>query len=114
MQDKLLIASKIKKTIEYIDKAVSNYPHGEIILKNKIMDNCYDLLEIVYKANVFKEDKYMKELITKIRMLNYYIEISLEKKLISFKKFENVGKHLLEISKMVNVWMKNEKEKQSI
>ena len=47
-------------------------------------------------------------------MINYYVEKSLDKKLISFKKYENIGKHLLEINKMVNVWMKNEKNKQSI
>ena len=111
MQDKLLIASKVKKTIEYIEKVVLNYPHSEVILKNKILDSCYILLELVYKANVFKEDTYMKEIIVKIRMINYYVEKSLDKKLISFKKYENIGKHLLEINKMVNVWMKNEKEK---
>jgi len=111
MQDKLLIATKVKKTIEYIEKMVLNYPHTEVILKNKIMDSCYDVLELVYKANVFKDTNYMKELIVKIRMLNYYIEVSLNKKIISFKKYENIGKYLLEISKMINVWMKNEKEK---
>lgn len=114
MQDKLLIATRIKKTIEYIEKAISNYPHTEVILKNKIMDSCYDLLELVYKANVHKNDKYMKDLIVRIRMINYYIKVSLDKKLISFKKYEVVGRHLLEINKMTNTWMKNEKEKQSI
>lgn len=114
MQDKLLIATKLKKTIEYIDKAILNYPHTEVILKNKIIESCYQILELVYKANVFKETNYMKELIVKVRMLNYYIEISLDKKLISFKKYENIGKYLLELIKMVNVWMNNEKKKQSI
>lgn len=27
MQDKFIIASKIKKTIEYVKKSINNYPH---------------------------------------------------------------------------------------
>lgn len=53
----------------------------------------------------------MKESLVKIRMIEYYIKISLEKKIISFKKYENIGKFLLEINKMINVWALNEKNK---
>ena len=53
----------------------------------------------------------MKESIVKIRMIEYYIKISLNKKIISFKKYENIGKYLLEINKMINMWALNEKIK---
>ena len=53
----------------------------------------------------------MKESIVKIRMIEYYIKISLEKKIISYKKYENIGKFLLEINKMINSWALNEKNK---
>jgi hypothetical protein len=56
----------------------------------------------------------MKESIVKIRMIEYYIKISLEKKFISFKKYENIGNNLLEINKMINSWCLNEKNKQSL
>ena len=56
----------------------------------------------------------MKEAIAKIRMLEYYVKISLEKKLLSFKKYENIGKYLLEINKMIVTWAENEKSKQSV
>lgn len=114
MQDKLLIATRVKKTIEYIEKAIYNFPHTEVILKNKIMSNCYDLLELVYKANVHKDKVYMQDLIVKIRMINYFVKVSLDKKLISFKKYEIIGKHLLEINKMTNTWLKHEKEKEPL
>ena len=114
MQDKLLIASKVKKTIEYIEKCTINYPHTEVILKNKIIESCYELLELVYMANVHKEDVHKKNIIVKIRMIEYYVKISLNKQLISFKKYENIGNHLLEINKMVIVWLKNEEKEKHL
>ena len=114
MQDKLLISRKIKKTIEYVKKAVDNYPHGYVTLKNKIMDSFFELLEYSYRANLFKDSKDMKEMLVKIKMIEYYIKISYDYKLINIKKFENVGKYLLEINKMINSWVKSETSKQSI
>ena len=111
MQDKLLIVSKIKKTILYVDYVLINFPNTEHILKNNIISNFYDLLELVYKANIHKDIFFMKESIVKIRMIEYYIKISLEKKIISYKKYENIGKFLLEINKMINSWALNEKNK---
>lgn len=111
MQDKLLIITRIKKTIEYIEKMVKNHPHSEVILKNKIIDNCYQLLEISYRANIYKNVDFMKDIIVRIRMLEFYIKKSLDKKVISYKKYEIIGNHLLEINKMVNVWILNEAKK---
>lgn len=111
MQDKLLIITHIKKTIEYIEKMVKNYPHSEIILKNKIIDNCYQLLEISYRANIYKNVYFMKDIIVRIRMIEFYIKKSLDKKVISYKKYEIIGNHLLEINKMVNMWILNEAKK---
>ena len=110
MQDKLLIISKIKKTISYEDNVLINFPNTEYVLKNNIISNFYDLLELIYKANIHKDNFFMKESIVKIRMIEYYIKISLEKKIISFKKYENIGKYLLEINKMINAWIINEKK----
>ena len=111
MYDKLLIATKLKKTIEYIEKTVENYPNRESVLKNKIITCSYELLETVYRANIFKSKDYMKEILVKIRMLEYYTKISLGKKIINFKKYENMGNHLLEINKMVNSWILSETKK---
>lgn len=111
MHDKLLISNKIKKTIIYIEKMLENYPHTENILKNRIIDKSYELLELTYKANIYKESYYMKNIIVDIRMLEFYIKKSLDKKIISFRKYEVLGNHFLEINKMVNSWILNEKVK---
>ena len=114
MQDKFLIAFKIKKTIEYVKKTVDNYPHGYVVLKNNIMDSFYTLLRLSYKASIYKEINIMKDIIVEIKMIEYFIKVSYKYELISFKKFENVGKYLLELNAMVSSWIKNETDRQSI
>ena len=114
MQDKFIIALKIKKTIEYVKKSVDNYPHGYVILKNNIMDSFYTLLRLSYKASVYKEINIMKDIVVEIKMIEYFISVSCNYELISFKKFNNIGKYLLEINAMVNSWIKNETDRQSI
>lgn len=108
MQDKLLISVKIKKTILYLENMVENYPKSEYVLKNNIVEKGYKLLELSYQANVHKNATYMKEIIVNIRMLEFYIKKSFDKKIISYKKLEVVGNHLLEINKMVNSWINSE------
>ena len=50
----------------------------------------------------------MKEAIVNIRMVEYYTKQSLDKKILSYKKYENLGKYLLEVNKMINSWIKYE------
>ena len=114
MQDKFIIALKIKKTIEYVKNAVDNYPHSYVVLKNNIMDSFYTLLRLSYKASIYKEINIMKDIIVEIKMIEYFIKVSYKYELISFKKFENVGKYLLELNAMVSSWIKNETDRQSI
>lgn len=107
----MLIVVKIKKTIEYVDKVLINYPKVEYTLKNNIINTFYLLLENIYRSNIYKDTLYMKESIVNIKMIEYYIKVSLDKKIISFKKFDNIGKYLLEINKMINSWLINEKNR---
>lgn len=114
MYDKLLVATKVKKTIEYIEKSFDNCPTKEKIVKEKVISSSYELLELVYMANTHKEIKYMKDIIVKINMIDYYIKLGLDKKIINYKKYNNLGMHLLELIKMVQSWIKYEKNKELI
>ncbi len=111
MQDKLLIITKIKKTILYLEKTYEMVPRKERVLKDHILKTSYQLLEQTTRANLTgkKEDKI--EILVLLSMLEFDIKNSLEKKLINYKKQEQIGIHLLEIRKMVFVWMNYEKKK---
>ena len=108
-EEHLLIASTTRKTIRYIEKNISNFPNKYIILKNKIIESCYKILENIYRANIFQDIDDKKEIVVSINMLNFYLEEAVKKELISYKKFESYVNHLIEIDKMTRSWFKYEK-----
>lgn len=108
IHDNLVIARSARKTIRYIEKNTENFPKEYKILKEKIIDSCYKILEWTYRSNIFQEKENKKEIIVHIQMLNFYLEEALRKDLISNKKFTNYTNHLLEIDKMVRSWFKYE------
>ena len=109
IKDNLIISRVVRKTIRYVEKNIDNFPNNFIVLKTRIIDSLYDILEYTYRANIFQDIEDKKEIIVKIQMLNFYLEEALNKKLISKKKFESYTNHLIEIDKMVRSWFKYEK-----
>ena len=105
MNDKLLIASKYKKTIEYIMNITDNYPHKFITLKERIVNTSFDILEYIYITNM--DIAYKKYIIPKIKMLDYYMKLSYKSNIITKRKYEIISNYLLEVTKMIFCW-KNE------
>ena len=112
MSDKLLIITKLKRTIEYIDKSLDNYPHKYIELKKRLIDCLFDMLEHCYLANI-NIDRYNNKCIciVKLEMIDYYLKLSYKKDIISKKKYEGICKHLIEIKKMLFSWRNYEESK---
>ena len=108
IHDNLIIARSARKTLRYIEKNTENFPKEYKVLKEKIVDSCYKILEWTYRANIFQEKENKKEIIVHIQMLNFYLEEALRKDLINNKKFTNYTNHLLELDKMVRSWFKYE------
>ena len=73
MNDSLLIARNVKKTINYIEKNIYNFPNEYKVLKERIINSCYDILENIYRANLDQNVFYKKEILVQIKMLNYYL-----------------------------------------
>jgi len=114
IKDNLIIGRVVRKTIRYIERNIDNFPNNFIVLKNRIIESLYDILEYTYRANIFQDINDKKEIVVKIQMLNFYLEEALNKKLISKKKFESYTNHLIEIDKMVRSWFNYEKSEQPI
>ena len=109
MQDSLLIARCVRKTINYIEKNIYNFPNEYKVLKERILNSCYDILENVYRANLDQDINFKREALVQINMLNYYLKQALDKELITKKKFLSYGNHLTEIHNMVYSWCNYEK-----
>lgn len=106
IQENLIIARSVRKTIVYIEKNVINFPNKYNILKSNIINTLYELLECVYRANVLQDINDKKEAVVKIRMLNFYLERALNEDLIKYKKFQSYTNYLIEIDNMIRSWFK--------
>ena len=113
--DEFLILTKTKKTIEYINNIIENYPKKYINLISRIENTCFDLLEVIhyyivnFSNNTYRK-KYLKEYIVKISILDDLIGISYNNKLITSKKLKSVSNYIIELRKMCYGLIKNEKE----
>lgn len=112
MKDRFKVISSLKKTIIYLDKVVINFPNSERVLKDKIMSTIYDVLELTYFSNEL-EDRviYQKKIISKIKMIDFYFKLSLDKKYINYKKYVKINNNLLNNLKLIYGWIRYEKSK---
>ena len=59
--EKFLIAKQARKTIRYIERNTMSFPNVYKVLKTRIIDCSYVILENIYRANIFQEIDYKKE-----------------------------------------------------
>lgn len=110
----LIVITKTKNTIYYIDNILTNFPRKENVLKDKLQLILYDLLETIYYSNYLSKEERINNLylcLTKIKMLDFYLKQCMDKKIISYKKFINICSYLNDITKMIYGWINNEKSK---
>ena len=71
--------------------------------------NSYDLLEIAYEANSTQDVEYKKKLlnrmIAKIKVLDFLVNMTYDKKVITEKKYYKFGNKLDDIIKYVTGWV---------
>lgn len=112
MNYNFLLLSRTEKTIQYIHKILINYPHKEVVLKENIEKNMYEMIECIFAYQINDMDrikqKYLKDFLIKLSMLNFYIKVSFDKKIISKRQCEIIGRFLIEIRKITFGVMKSE------
>ena len=76
--------------------------------------NTYDILEIAYEANIIENVEKKKDLIcriiAKIKIVDFLLNLSYEKELITQKKYIKLGIKLDNIAKYANGWLKSLKK----
>lgn len=114
MNSKFNLLNKSYKLIEYYEKILINYSKKEIILKQNIEKCYYDLIENLFSFNINTADrikqKYLKDYLVKLSMLDFYTHISFNKKMISKRQFEVIGRKIIELRKMGYGLIQNEKD----
>lgn len=109
-EEKFKIIQFIRELIVTVDNELENFPKKDLEIKNRIRNNTYDLLEIAYEANVITDNNQKKRLlykiITKVKTIDFLLDLSCDKKLISEKKYYKFGLRLDDVVKYTSGWLK--------
>ncbi len=112
MNSNFALLNNTKKTIAYINKQLINYPKSEVVLKQNIEKNMYELIELIFSYSINDVErikvKFLKDIIIKLSMLDFYIATSFEKRVISKKRFESISLFIVEIRKITYGLVRNE------
>lgn len=103
MKSNFILLNKVRELSKCIDKILLNYPKHERVIKHNIDDCMSKIIEYTFKFNKgdsFRiKKRYLKNILVKIFMLNFYIEIPLEKT-INKINYQNIITHLTEIKRI--------------
>ena len=106
--DKFKLITNTKVLVSYINEIVINYPRVEYTLKDRLVNTSYELLRLIYFANVLDNKLIIqKEIIVNISMIDFYLELSYKNKCINLKKLQGLSRRLNEIRKMTYGWIKS-------
>lgn len=105
-----MIMKNIKLFIYSLDGIAVNIPNKEKILKDRLYNDSYMILYLVYRCNYNSNNKreYYKDILSNISMLDFYLEKCLKNKYINSRTCEKLSNELLRITKMIYGWVKSE------
>lgn len=110
-EEKFKVIDFIRKLILNLDNLLDNFPKKDLELKNRIRQNSYDLLELVYEANVSSNIENKKRLleksIAKIKVVDFLVNICYDKQIINSKKYIKFGNSIEDITKYLTGWIKS-------
>ena len=109
MKNEFLIVKNMKLFINSLDNIIIVIPNRDRVLKDRLYNTSYDILESLYRCN-YSDNKntYMKDILSKINMIDFYLERCIKNKYISKKEVSKKCNNLLIITKMIYRWINNE------
>lgn len=109
-EEKFKIVQFIRELIINVEKELDNFPKKDIEIKNRIRENCYDLLEIAYEANVSgnieSKTRLIEKSLAKVKIIDFLLGLSYDKQLITHKKLIKLSLKLDDIIKYLSGWYK--------
>lgn len=103
-KSKFRMLAVTEQLIDYVNNILPDYPKKEVVLKQNIEKNQYELIEnlFAYNMNTSKriKEEYIKDFLIKLAMYDYYIDISYHKKYVSKHKMQCIIRMFMEIRKL--------------
>lgn len=107
--EKFKVIEFIRQLLIMIDKELENFPKKEIELKNRIKTNSFDILELSYEANSIEDVKIkirlLQKVLAKIKVIDFLLNLSLDKEMISSKKYLKLANKIDDITKYTIGWL---------
>ena len=101
----------IRELILYLENMLENFPKKDMEISKLIKEESYAMLKLAYIANVTADLNYrrrnLEEIIARVKLLDFFVNLSYDKKIINQKKYLKVGQRLDDIIKYVTGWLKN-------
>ena len=90
MNTELRIITLMKDFTLSLDNILINYPKKERILTDNIKKTSFEIVELLYLANIsYEKEQYQRKALGKLSMLDFYFECSYKKHYISEKQCLN-------------------------
>jgi len=109
-EEKFKVLQFIREFIVRTEKELESFPKKDVEIKQKIKNNSYELLEIIYEANLTenmdKKTDLLEKGIAKIKLIDFLINLSYDKELIPQKKYIKLSEKLDDIVKYISGLLK--------
>ena len=108
-EEKFKAIQFIRELVVYLDEMLENFPKKDIEISRNIKEESYAMLKLAYIANVTVDMEYrrrnLEEIIARVKLLDFFVNLSYDKKIINQKKYLKVGKRLDDIVKYITGWL---------
>ena len=108
-EEKFKLIQFIRELLYKIESELDNFPKKDIEIKNRIKTTTYDLLEQAYLANttldIELKKRLIEQIIAKIKVIDFLLNLSLDRELINGKRYIKLGEKLDNITKYANGWL---------
>lgn len=108
-EEKFKAIQFIRELIIYLDNMLEGFPKKDLEISKSIKEESYEMLKLAYMANVTSDLTYrqrcLEQIIARVKLLDFFVNISYDKKIITQKKYLKVGQRLDDVIKYVTGWL---------
>lgn len=109
-EEKFKVLQFIREFIIRVENELESFPKKDIEIKKRIRNASYDLLELVYRANITEDVKDKRTLlinaIAKVKLIDFLINLSYDRKLLPQKRYIKLSEKMDDIIKYISGLLK--------
>lgn len=109
-EEKFKVIQFTREFIIRVDKELDNFPRKDFEIKTKIRNSSFELLEMLYEANLVKNDIRKSDILeaafARVKLIDFLLNLSYDKEIISSKKYLKLGSKLNDILMYMTGWLK--------